>query len=418
MATFAGNALAARINYQLELTGLHSDNLNLSEDNEVSEAVLIPRLRFDVKEEGATVELEARGHFERRHYVNDRFDDESRGEFAGQLNWSLLPQRLNFVVEDYLSEESINFRAGRYPGNLQQVNIFIAGPSFFARLGDATRFQLDVRGADSHAEVSPGFDGQRYSAAAALQRDLSSTSKASLHAASTKAEFDDAGTIDYQRNDGFVRYERRLRDTELQIDLGHSRLDREAARDASTTIARAIVEWHPTQHSRLRLRVRREFSDQVQDMVVRLSDPDEALVPDLVDPSSSLVTAGVYRQRAVDMSYRFNSERFTLRARPLYRRLTYLDRPDADRTERGAIVMLDYRVRPLLSLFVSGSYRKRRFLNFDQQDTDHVYSVGVNQQLSRHWGWRAEAIRNERDSNVPDPSYTENAVQLTIWWKR
>ncbi|GAB3384623.1 hypothetical protein [Lysobacter fragariae] len=418
-AAFGGSAQAApHINYQIEVEALHSDNINLSEDNQAVETVLIPRLKFDVKEEGSRVELQARGEFERRHYSSNRFSDENRSEFAGQLNWSLFPERLNLVFEDYLSEESINLRDGRYPGNLQRVNVFIAGPSYFARLGDATRFQLDLRAADSYAEVSPGFDGKRYSAAAALQRDLSSTSKASLNLVSTEADFDDPTTVDYNREDAFFRYDGMLRDIEYQLDLGHSRLNRESGSDASTSIVRATVQWQISPQSRLRFRGRHQFADEVQDLVVRLSDPDESIVPDLVTASSSLVTAGVYRQRDMQLDYRFTGERFDFRLRPQYRRLLYIDRPDGDRTERAVFYQVDYHLRPRVTVYFSGAIRKREFLSRDEHDLDHVYRLGVDCQLTRHWGWRAEAVRNERDSNLSDPRYKENAVMLTVWWKR
>lgn len=414
-----GSAHAAKINYQFELEGLHSDNIDLSEDDPISETVFVPRLLFDVREEGASIELQARGQVERRFYAGNEFDDETRSEFAGQLNWSLLPQRLNLVFEDYLSDEPINFRDGRYPGNLQQVNVFLGGPSFYARMGSATRFQLDLRAADTYAEVSPDFNGQRYIAAAALQRDLTATSTGSLNLISTKAEFDEpVFTSDYTRNDVFGRYEGRLRDIEYELDLGYSRLDRDAGDNPSTTIARAIVQWQISPRSRLRVRARHQFADQVQDMVIRLRDPDESLVPDLVDSSSTLVSAGVYRVRDAEFDYRFRGARFGFRLRPQYRRLLYLDRTDADRTERGVFYEVDYRLRPTMTVTFNGSVRDREFLTRDQDDLDHVYSLGFEHELTRHWGWRGEVLRNERSSNLADPEYKENAVLLTAWWRR
>ena len=418
-AALTGSANAGQLDYRFELEALHSDNINLSEDNQATETVLVPRVKFNFKQEGASIELQARGELERRHYFGSQFDDESRSEFAGQLNWSLLPQRMNLVIEDYLSEEPINFRGGRYPGNLQRVNVFLGGPSFFARLGDATRFQLDLRGVSTHAEVAPDFDGKRHSAAASLQRDLSPTSKASLNLTSMKAEFDDATTaVDYTRNDGFVRYEGRLRKIEYELDLGHSRLNRDIGEDPTTTIARATMQWQPNSRNRVRFRARHQFADQVQDLVVRLRDPDESLVPDLVDSSSSLVSSGVYRQRDVELDYRYRGERVGFRVRPLYRELRYIDRADADRTERGAFFQVDYRLRPLVTVFLTGSLRNREFLSRNEEDRDRVYSLGISYQMTQHLGWRAEAIRNERKSNIPDPEYTENAVFLTLWWQR
>ena len=102
----------------------------------------------------------------------------------------------------------------------------------------------------------------------------------------------------------------------------------------------------------------------------------------------------------------------------MYRRLRYIDQPDGDRTERGAFFQIDYRPRPRMNVFLSGSARKREFLTRDEEHRDRVYSLGIDYQLTRHWGYRAEAIWNERDSNLSDPRYKENAVQLTVWWKR
>lgn len=413
-----GGAQAGRLNYQLELTGLHSDNINLSENNQASETVLIPGLSFDFQQQGSAIEIQARGEIERRHYTGNEFDDETRSRFAGQFNWAVLPQRMHIVLEDYLSEESINFRDGRYPGNLQQVNIFLGGPSFYARFSDATRLQLDLRAVDTYAEVSQGFDSRRYSAAAALQHDFDATSNIGLHLASTRVEFDDEVTsVDYTRQDGFVRYEGRRRNLSYELDLGRSRLDRHSADDESTTLARGLVEWQLTPESRLRLRARRQFADEVQNLTQRLSDPDESLVPDLVDSSATLVSGGVYRQRATELEYRYNGERVGFRIRPRHREFSYIDSASNDRKERDVFAQASYRVTPLTSVVVSGTARTRDF-DSGQEDRDRIYSIGIQQQRTRHWGWRAEAIHNERTSNNPDPEYKEKAVLLTVWWKR
>jgi hypothetical protein len=418
-AAFGNSAHAEPINYRFELEAVHSDNINLSEDNQASETVFIPRLAFDVRQEGASIELQARGEIERRHYMQNEFDDETRSQFAGQLNWSLLPQRLNLVVEDYLSEEAIDIRDGRYPGNLQQVNIFLGGPSFFARLGNATRFQLDVRGANSYAEVTPGFDSQRYSAAAALQRDLTSTSTASFNLTHMQVDFDDpTTTVDYTRQDGFIRYEGRLRKVEYQLDLGYSRLNRDSASDFSRSIARANVQWQINPQSRLRFRARHQFADAAQDLIVRQSDFDDELIPDLVDASSSLVTGGVYRQRDAELDYQYTGERVGLRLRPRDRHFSYIDNPGSDRDEQSFFYRVSYRLRPRMNVFFSGLWRERDFVNRDEVDIDHVYRIGIDHQWTRHWGWRAEAINNNRDSNLADPVYKENAVLLGLWWQR
>ena len=417
VAALGASVHAAEINYQLELGFLHSDNLNLDEVDPVSDTAVIPRLTFDVLERGSRASLQARGELEYRQYLDNNFPDESRGGFAGQFNWAVLPERLNLVVEDYLSQEPISVGDGRSPGNLQRLNVLLGGPTFFARLGDATRFQLDLRAADSDAEVTPGYDGERYSAAAVLEHQLTSSSQASLNLVSSEAKFDDQTEVtDYTRQDGFVRYEGATREVEYEFDLGDSRLDLDTIGDTSTLLARATVQWQMTARSRLRLRARQQFADDVQDLVVRLRDPDEALVPELVDFSA--VSPRVYRENFYDTDYRYNGERLGLRVRPLYRRLRFVDNPTSDRSDLAGYIRADYSFHPRMQGFVEGFWRDREFLNQLREDTDHVYGIGVDYQLTRHWGWRAEAVHNTRDSNVVGGSYDENAVLFSIMWKR
>jgi hypothetical protein len=410
-------AQAARIDYQLEMTLLHSDNIDLSEDDEISENVLIPRLVFDVREEGATLELQARGAIERRVYLENRFPDETRGEFAGQLNWALSPERLHFVVEDYLSHESTNIREGRYPGNLQRVNVLLAGPSLYARLGQATGFRLDLRGVESDAEEAADFDARRYSAAVSLRREMSATATGSLNYNWVDVDFDDPASVDYRRHDGFVRFEGRLRELAYELELGGSRVERTDAAGDSIALARLLVEWQATPQSRLRFRARQQFGDEVQGIIFRLSDPEEDLVADPVE-FSPVITGGVYRLRHAELDYRFTGERAGLRVRPLYRRFRYLDESAADRDERGVLAQASYRLGRRTDVFVNGSLRRREFLLDGEEQRDHVYGLGFEHRLTRNWGLRGEVFRNDRDSNVADSRYSENGFLLTIWWKR
>ncbi|GAB3725710.1 hypothetical protein GCM10028862_00050 [Luteimonas pelagia] len=408
---------AAEVEYTVEVEVLHSDNLNLDEVDPVSDTVVVPRLVFRVREEGARIALEARGELERRHYVDDSFPDETRGEFAGQLDWTVVPGRLNLVLEDYLSQEPISFEGARDPGNLQRVNVLLGGPTFFARLGPSTRLQVDVRAADSRAEVTPGFDGQRYSVAAALQRQFNRRATGSLNVVSSRAEFDAPATVDdYTRHDAFGRYEAVLRNLEYEFDLGYSWLDRQSESDDSITIGRARVQWQATPRSRLRLRARHQFTDGVQDLVIRLQDPDQATIPALAEFSS--VTPGVFRERYVDGEYRYAGARLGVRVRPVHRRLRFLDRPASDRDEDGGYARVDYRLRPRTLVFAEAFVRDRAFRNQPRDDTDRVYGVGIEHQLSRHWSWRAAAFRNTRDSNLAGQSYDENAVQVAVAWTR
>lgn len=414
----SASAQAARIDYSLGLSYLDSDNINLSEDNQTSEGVLSPALRFNASEEGARISLQARGDFEFRNYVHGRYPDEWRNAFAGQLNWSLLPGRLNLVVEDYLSNNPITVRDGNYPGNLQQVNVLIGGPTFFAHISDRTRAQFDLRAASANAEITNDFDGKRYSAAGKLLHEVDAHRQAGLNAVHSKVEFDDptAGP-DYTRNDLFASYRQTLRKGEATLEAGYSRINHsQGGGDRTSPLLRAEVRWE-SGRNQITVRARRQFADAVQDLIIRDLGLDDPVIPDLAN-SSVLVHPEVYRQRFLDVDYRYRADRWRLRVRPLYAQYRYLGDNLNDRQDRGVFFGLDYFLRPRLTLSLQGVARNREFTERDRQDQDRVYSLRCNYQLTRHWSWEAALYRNTRTSTLSDPEYKENAARFTITWRR
>lgn len=419
LAVLAGSGEAARLDYQLEADLLHSDNIARNEFDEIDETVVTPRLIFDLTQEGSAVKARALGQAEYRHYIDNSFSDEMRGDFAGQLNWTALPERLSLVLEDYLSEEPIDFRDADTPGNRQQVNVLIAGATLKARLAPATHAQLDLRAADSYAEETEDFNGNRYGAGVSLTHAFRPTIRGSLNLIGADVNFDDAvGSADYTRQDAFVRYEQDLADGNVEVDLGHSRINPDGSGSRpSTTLARGTLSWRATARSELRLRASHQFADAVQDLTLRQSDFDEPLILDLAEPDV-LVSSGVYRQRNYDLQYRYRGDRVTLRVRPRYQQNRYLDEPADDRNVRGGAIRLDYRSRPRLTFSGEALARDRDYLSDTREDRDREYSIGAEYRMTRHWSWRAEAIHSKRDSTLPDSSYTENAVRFTVAWSR
>ena len=159
-------AQAARLNYELGMRAMHSDNITLSEFDEIGETVISPQLRFDFEHDSPVLTTTFRGDVQYLDYMDDTFDDDVRGEFTGQMDWTILPDRISFMARDSLSQQSVSSIAAFTPGNQQQINIFEAGPSFFARFGQTTLGQLDLRYTNSYAEETQTFNSDRYTAAA------------------------------------------------------------------------------------------------------------------------------------------------------------------------------------------------------------------------------------------------------------
>ncbi len=414
-------AQSARIDYTVGASVLHSDNIGLSETDPIDETVLSPQFSFTAEQTGSTVQLKARGDAQYLDYRDDSFDDELRGRFAGQLNWVVLPERMNFVVEDYLDRQPINAFNSFTPSNLQQINVFALGPTFYARLNDAHRIQFDLRYGNTYAEDTEAFNGDRYNAAARLLSRFSETTQLSANLEATQVEFDLAGpTSEYTRYDGYAGYLRKLADLDVKVDLGYSRVELERSdRSHSAPLGRASVDWRISARSVLAADASYQFSDSGQDLVARSGDLDSPIIR---DPSNAdmVVAPDLFRQRLFEGGYKFNGDRLDLEVRGHRHWVRYTDSQTLlpDWNTRGGFLDLGYRVRPRLMLSATAYQETRTFEDFSRTDRDRTLSIGLVNQFTRHWSARIDLQRRTRDSSAAGLDYDENAAIVAVSYRR
>lgn len=411
-------AESLRVDYVLGASLMHSDNITLSDTAPVSETVLSPEVSFEATQSGSATSLKARGRLQYLDYRDGVFGDEARGEFAGQFNWMLLPQRLNFVVEDYLGRQPVDFAAGYSPGNQQQINVFTAGPSLFARFGETTRGQLDMRYSDTYAEETREFNGKRYLAAGRLFRDLAPSQWLSANIEASQVRFDLDASTDYKRYDGYVGYRHESARINLDASLGYTRLEQDnASGHESSPLARLQFDWQLAPRSLVTARASYQFADTASDLVSESSRLDTLVIEDIA-AATGLVGPAVYRQRRYEIGYQYSGDRWDILARPYVDRVDYTDALLPGWETHGVYVDVEYRLRPQLSLTASAAREDREFDDASREDDDSLFRIGLSYQFSRHLtgsvGWQ----RRDRDSSMPGQGYRENLATIGISYRR
>lgn len=422
VAVFAALPAAAqplRIDYQLGASYLHSDNINLSDATPDSDSILSPSLSFDASQSGSTTQLRARGMLQYLDYRDNTYKDEFRGEFAGQFNWTLLPQRLNFMVEDYLGRQPIDVLNGFNPGNQQQINVFTAGPSLYARFGDATRSQFDLRFSNTYAEKTNEFNGDRYNAAFRLFRDLSSIQWLSANLEATQARFDDTTPdLDYTRYDGYIGYRRTSAKLDLDVAAGYTRLERDSVTGHdSSPLARAHLEWTVAPRSVISADARYQFADAASDLVAENNRLDEPVVEEIATPTL-LVGPQVYHERRYEVGYSFQGERLSFQVRPYFDRIDYLEAAQTGWKSRGAYANVQYRLRPLQTLSLSAARERRDYTGGLRSDRDDTIRLAYEYRLNRHLSASVSWQRRNRNSDAPGQDYTENLATVGFVYRR
>jgi hypothetical protein len=432
LVALPGAAMAGKLDYTL-YTGIeHSNNISLSTNNPISENVLIPGVDFTYLQQGSTIQANVAGTLEYHDYLNGHFDNQTQTQIAAQANWTVLPQRLDFSVEDYAGVQPVDSLASNSPDNQQQTNVLALGPTLHMHFSDAMSGQVDLRYINSYASKVDEFNSSRGVAAGRLIRDLNPTDQLSLNVETQRVVFDqDAGGSDYVRNEAYVRYTSRLAKIDIDALVGGSQLNFDHAPTDSSPLARVSIGWRPTVRSTFSLDGAYQYADAAQDM---MQAPGQSLPSDLeagnpgpvgvgnagsgIGSGNAAINSEVYLEKSLGASYAYANERLTITISPLFRKLHYLNDPTFDQTGRGGGISVGYRLQPTLTLTAFADGERLTYQSLDRRDKTIRFGLDLSRQWTSHWSWHASVSRQRRDSNATEQSYRETQVFFSVVYRR
>jgi hypothetical protein len=418
-------AEAVTFDYHVEAGIEHNDNVNLSENDPASADIIEPKFGFSLLEDGSTVQAEATGIAEYRDFLGGEFADELRGELSGHVNWTMVPDRLNLTVEDFLGVEPINTLEPNTPGNQQQTNVFAIGPTFDFRLGSAMRGRAELRYISSYAEKTQEFNTNRGSAALRGIRDLDSASAISANVEDEFVDFtNSSGGPNYRRYSVFGRYTRKWAKIDLATDAGWGWLNYSgnALQDHDDPLGRVKVGWHATERSTFSVDAAYQFSDSASDMIDDMTIGGKP--PDTIVTGSSVTTSQPYLERLVGLGYGYVGDRSTFNIAPYYRKLDYvglpleLDTLGNNQTSFGGNASLSWTLRPLLTAALGATYENLRYDTIDREDKTWTVSAMLSQQWSRNISGHISLTHYDRNSSAPGESADQNVIYVAVTYTR
>ena len=415
------SAYAVNFDYTLQAGAGHSDNINESDIDPISESILIPKMTFTVDEKGADVQATAVGDVEYRDYLGGDFNNELRGQLSSVVNWVISPQRLSFDFEDYAAVAPVNILASNAPNNLQQTNVFTLGPTFSFRIDPTLNFQTDARFTNSLASQTDDFNSNRGLLALRAIKLIDPTTQISANVTYEDVHFTDPlfdTDPDYRRGEIFGRMQKKLTSLDLDVSLGYSKLNFSRLGDQSGLLARGAVTYHLDSENSFGVGFARQFSDASQDMAI---DPAAMLGSGLntgIVVGTTAITSQVFLQTQFNANYVFQNERFTVRLAPYYNRYEYEAAPELNQTTHGGAFGAAYRLAPLWTLGLDAFEETREYRDIARRDEDIRFDLNLLRQFTPHWSGRLDYIRNERNSSAIDEGFRENIFMVTVIYKR
>ena len=413
IATLPCTALAARVDYNVDLGVEWNDNVALSTADPIDQRYLRSGLGFTYTETNSVLQASVDGRVEYRNYKDDIFSDTVDGTLSGRVNWIIIPQRLYFLAENNLSVQPVDALVPDAPGNRQQVNVFSMGPTLLVNFSPSLQGQGELRYVNSDAEITDEFNSQRVALALRTIKELSATSRVSLNLQAQRVDFDDDVVArDYNRYDIFGRYSRTLAQFELGTDLGYSRLDYRGGESRSEPLIRLDAAWNPNPSHSFGIAVASQFSDTATDALSGIQA--DATLPESVLTGDAVVNASPYEVRSLDLSYAYTSTRTTFSLTPYLQQRDYVDSDEFDQESQGVRADLNWLVRRSLSVGTYATYESIDFTQLDRTDDTTRLGAELRYQWGPRWSSALQWQRYRRESTAVGQTVSQNIVYLSI----
>src|ERR1700677_2328168 len=202
-----------------------TDNVTLSSTDKISQTIAITDLDFSVNEQSRLLAAQAKGDFSFLDYLQGAYGTQLIGRFDGSGSFAVVPEHVLWILQDDYGQAAVDPYTAVTPNNLENVNYFTTGPKFMTRFGALNFATLDLRYSRATYSGSP-FDSNRASAGLAFGRQISAGGSVSLNVASERVMFQDtSANTDFLRSSAFVRYQLNGARTDIEVDLGATKID-------------------------------------------------------------------------------------------------------------------------------------------------------------------------------------------------
>ncbi len=404
--------------YSIGMEVEQNDNINLDRDDPIEATVLTPTFAFNLKQQGAVLSTNAAGSLAYRDYLDGPFADELRALFAGTATWSISPEHLDWIAEDYLGRQPINVLQVDAPSNQQQTNVFTSGPTLHLRLREDLRGRLDLRYTNTYAEKTDEFNSNRFSATARLAWLLGSgdTLSGSLGSSRVRYQRTVSQPFDYDRNDAYVGYTHHTNTIKLDASAGYSWLDARGSGHHNGTLLSLALRWMPSAATDLGATATRQVADASQDLIL-----DPAAIDDLgigSGQNGAVISPHLYLEKRLDVDFNHRQERWNVTLAPFWRQLDYLDGEPLSQRSLGWTATARWLLQPTLTLSASTGRERRDYQDINRVDTDLLYSLALSWQRTPHWTWQLRGAHSQRDSTVHDAGYRDNLVVVSLTYAR
>jgi hypothetical protein len=383
-----------------------SDNIRRTADMKIDETTAIAGFDFGAITQSRTINLNLNASFDYLDYLDDSYDAEWVGGLSGSAIFSLVEERLRWVVQENFGQQLRNpFQPAR-PDNREDINHFSTGPTINFLTGGRNSLVLDARYSLVSYEERPA-DNDRLSGTLSFGRELSRDSSVSFNVSGTRVEYDESLLFaPYEGHSAYLKYETTGSQNALGVNLGYNEIERQG-NEGDGILAR--LSWTRTisANSKLSLTGGSRYSDQGD--IFRLLQENSTRLGDTFDAADSTAP---FRNNYLALRYSLNRERYSIATALTFDQEDYEGGLGRDRDQFGGMLNLRREVSRTVYAGARVQFKRRDYKYEGRSDDDLTLAINAGYRFSEGFDVSLSYQHFRRNSDVANADFTENRAYL------
>lgn len=411
-AEFQVPAVEPVLSFALDIGLGRSDNLNRLPESEITENIATAGLDLSIKRTSRRLSADLVGDLRYYEYLGDTYDSELGGRFDGAVAFGLMPDRLNWVIEDSYGQAAVDIFSVQTPANREGINYFSTGPEIVFNLGSSGFGRVFGRYALVSYEVAP-LDGDRRQVGLSVGRRLSNRGSVSANFVGERLAYDDPSINQgYDRKQAYVRYENQGARTRVSLDLGYTRVE-----DVSYTDGGESVQLDVSRTISAATTVTLSAGTRVTDASDRFRMAGVGSASNIYQTSVVAATPEVFENRYARAAWQFARNRTSVGIDVFWSDDVYERASILDRERTGAGITVGRQATRNLSLSVLGGYWSDKFDDSSRDFSEWQIGARSRLLLGRAAFVSLDVDHYARTTEDSRLEFTENRAFLTIGYQ-
>lgn len=388
------------------------DNVQYTPDNEISDTIRFVRGNIRLIENSRSFQSRTSGIFDYYNYVNDSYTSDTYLRLDTLNTVFLGSEKYRLNIDDHLSYVPITAENANTPDNRQQINLFSIGPFVRVDLSSTNYIELEYRYEDYYEQITD-FDSTNNSVWVRLGHRTSPITQFLFGYSYRDIDFKAEGSIDYLREDGYLRYENTSAITAYYLEAGLTQITRsdnttEEGNRFMAGISRQINPAHG-----IGLHYREELSSNAQELgAIRVTDPGS--IPAAPGEVLTAGSAELFELSSFTLDYLINEPQTQVRLGLASSVIDYLSAAGSDENNLIFSAEYTYIFGNQSTMLVLFGYREREFVDLRRFDYVKHVNVMYSYPLRRNWTLNTNFSYEDRNSTDPGSIYEVGRLGVSL----